>query len=233
MRLPTDSQRISIYGKTGSGKTVGGLWQLEKRSWLRMPWTVIDFKGDPIIGRIPRLDELGIEDKPPRHAGLYAIRPLPDQDDDALEQYMWRVWEKGRHGLFVDEAFMIPRFSKAWKALLTQGRAKTIPIIALSQRPSWLSPFQMSESDFHQVFHLQRPSDQLALKEWVPGLRPHILPRDRFCSYWYDDSAGTLQKLAPVPDEDEILNRFDLKMPRPIRHFSNWLSVPAVERKRR
>lgn len=229
MRLPSDSQRISIYGKTGSGKTVGGLWQLEKRSWLSMPWSIVDFKGDPTIGRIPRLEETGIDQSPPKHAGLYVVRPLPDEDDDEVEKYFWKVWNQEDHGLFIDEAFMIHRFSKAWKALLTQGRAKHIPIIALSQRPSWLSPFQMSESDFHQVYHLTRPSDKLALREWIPGLPP---TRADYSSFWYDDKTGKLEYLKPVPPEDEILDRFDFKMPRRVRHFTNWLNVPRAERKK-
>ena len=44
-----------IYGKTGSGKTVVGLWALEKRSFLRKPWVIIDYKRDKIIRQIPRL----------------------------------------------------------------------------------------------------------------------------------------------------------------------------------
>src|SRR5579862_5410488 len=104
MRLANDTQRHAIYGQTGSGKTVAGLWALEKRGWDKRPWTIFDFKGDPLIGRIPRLEEIDIRAAPPKHRGLYVVRPLPG-DDKEVADYMWRVWEKGKHGLFVDEGY--------------------------------------------------------------------------------------------------------------------------------
>lgn len=210
MRLPDDSQRQNIYGQTGSGKTVVGVWSLEKRSWLRRPWTIFDFKGDTLIARIPRLEEIDIRKSPPKHPGLYVVRPLPDWDNEAVETYLWKVWDRGKHGLYIDEAYMMGRFNKAYDAVLTQGRSKRVPVIACSQRPSWLSRFQMSEADFHQVMHVQNPADVKRLQEWVPGMRP---TQRNYHSQYYDVAKGSLEYLKPVPDEDEILNRYDMKMP--------------------
>ena len=227
MRLPDDSQRLLITGKTGSGKTNGGLWQLEKRSITRRPWTIVDFKGDKIIARIPRLEEIDIRHAPPKHAGLYVVRPLPG-DDDQITEYLWKVWEQERHGLFVDEAYMLGRFNKAYNSILTQGRSKEVPVIALSQRPSWLSPFQMSESEFFQVFHIRRPEDRERLEEWIPGLP---LTKHDYHSFYYDDEREELTHLAPVPPPDEILDRFDRRLPRRPRPFRNFLSVPEHKRR--
>jgi len=215
VRLPNDTQRHAIYGKTGSGKTVAGLWALEKRSWDRMPWIIVDFKRDPTIARIPRLEEVDIDSKPPKQAGLYVVRPLP-QSSDEVDDYLWKVWKRGRTGMMFDEGYMVGRFSKPFNAILTQGRSLRLPVITLSQRPSWLSPFLMSEADFHQVFYLQRPSDLKIIREWMPITREL---RPDYTSHYYDVSRNKLTYLKPVPEEDEILNRFDLHMPRRTRLF--------------
>jgi hypothetical protein len=215
MRLPNDTQRHSIYGKTGSGKTVAGLWALERRRFDRKPWVILDFKRDKTIGRIPRLDEIDITDSIPRKPGIYVTRPLPNSDDD-VESFLWKVWERGNTGLFLDEGYMVSRFSKAWAAILTQGRSMGVPVITLSQRPSWLSPFLMSETDFHQVFFLQNPADVAKMQEWVPY---DGIMRQDYHSYYYDVAKGALDYLAPVPSEDEIIDRFDAKMPLRIRLF--------------
>ena len=222
MRLPNDTQRVAIYGQTGSGKTVAGLWHLEKRSWLRRPWIIFDTKRDPTIARIPRLEEIDVNKPPPKKAGLYVTRPRPDQEAE-VTQLMWRIWHNEKTGLFIDEGYMIGRFNKAFNAILTQGRSKQVPVIGLSQRPSWLSPFFMSEMDFHQVLHVQNPADVQRLQEWIPGLRP---TQRNYHSQYYDVASGDLTYLKPVPPEAELLDRFDKKMPKRVRVFSN-LTVNA------
>ena len=215
MRFPNDTQRHAIYGKTGSGKTIAGLWALEKRDFVSRRWEILDFKRDLSIAAIPRLEELDISEPVGKHSGLYVRRPQPGSDLE-IEEYLRRVWDRGNVGLFVDEGYEIPRLSKAWRSVLTQGRSLRIPVIALSQRPAWLSPFFMSEMDFHQVFFLQTPADLDKIAEWVPGCGPL---RQDFHSYYYDVGKNDLTYLAPVPGEDEIMNRFDLKMPRRIHLF--------------
>jgi hypothetical protein len=219
VRLANDSQRHVIYGKTGSGKTVAGLWALEKRSFTRMPWIIMDMKRDSTIARIPRLEEIDINDRIPKQAGLYVVRPIPDSRDE-IDKFLWRVWSKGRTGLMIDEGYMIHRLSKPWGSILTQGRSLKIPVIALTQRPAWVSPFLMSEADFHQPFFLQNPADLDRLADWnVP------VPRDQnFHSYYYDVPKNKLDYLGPVPNEDEILDRFDSKVPRRIKLMRGIMS---------
>lgn len=217
MRLANDTQRHAIYGQAGSGKTVAGLWALERRSFDKRPWFILDYKGDPTIKRIPRLERVDPLHAPTKHPGLYVMRPFPGDNIDA---WLWQVWDRGKTGLFVDEGYMLGRFNKPFNAILTQGRSKRIPVIALSQRPSWLSPFLMSEADFHQVMHVQNPDDFKKLQQWIPGVQP---TRRNFHSQYYDVATGELEYLKPVPDEEEILDRFDRKVPRRIHHFRGLL----------
>jgi hypothetical protein len=227
MRLPNDSQRHAIYGQTGSGKTVAGLWSLEQRSWHRQPWLIYDWKRDPTIARIPRLEEVSVTARLPRHAGLYVVRPMP-HDIDEVEAQLWQVWQRGRTGLFVDEVYRMGRFNKAFDAIMTQGRSKRIPVIGCSQRPSWLAPFYMSESDFHQVLHVPHPDDWRRLQQWIPDLQA---TRRDFTSQYYDVARGEMTRLKPVPDEEEILDRFDRKMPRKIKLFTG-LTINATRKQR-
>lgn len=222
MNFPNDEQRIGIYGQNGSGKTVAALWNLEKRSWSNanaarpMPWTIIDFKRDRTIAQIPRLEELDVNASPPKHPGLYVIRPMPHETDE-IEEYMFKMWENQRHGALFDEGYMIPRMSKAFKALMTQGRSLRLPAIVLSQRPAYLSPWMMSEMNFHQVFFLATPADKERMREWIPGYDGSL--EKNYHSIYYDQDRHETTYLKPVPDEDEILNRFDMKMARRFHLF--------------
>lgn len=209
MRLPDDTQRHAIFGMTGSGKTQAGLWHLQRRSYHRMPWVIIDYKGDQTIAKIPGLEEISVTSKPPKSKGLYVVRPLPEVDDKNLDDFMWKIWARGKTGVFLDEGYMIGRYNKAYRALLTQGRSKRIPIITLSQRPAWISPFICSESEFIQTFFLQTVADEQRVAEWIPGVRTSDLKP--FHSYYWDVLRRELTYLAPVPKEGEILDRFDSK----------------------
>lgn len=209
MRFPDDTQRHAIVGRTGSGKTQAALWALQKRSYTIMPWIVIDYKGDENIAKIPGLHDVGVHEKPPKHRGLYVVRPLPDIDDTALDTFMMRIWNNEDTGVLLDEGYMIGRFNKYFRTLLTQGRSKHIPIITLSQAPSWVSPFIFRESEFIQSFHLQTDADIRRIHSFMPRADIENLPD--YHSYYWNVLNREMTFLGPVPKMSEILNRFDDK----------------------
>ena len=208
MPLPTDTEHHAIFGQNGSGKTVFGLWQLAQRNFDRKPWVIIDFKRDPLIAQIPRIEPIGFS--VPRQKGLYVVRPSPaDVDDGEVTEWLYDVWERENVGLFIDEGYMFNPRDRALRAVLTQGRSKHIPIIALSQRPSWISPFILSEASHISVFYLQMPQDIQRVREFVPGVNPSALPpHHSFYSYM---KQREVHNLGPCPDENEILDMFDRK----------------------
>lgn len=230
MRLPNDTQRHNIYGKTGSGKTQAGLWALEKRRFDIRPWIILDFKRDTLIAKIPRVEEIGIKEKLPRHPGLYAVRPLPHETDE-VNDFFFTAWTQGDVGIFIDETFMVGRFSKGYDAVCTQGRSLHIPLIQLSQRPAWLPRFTMSEADFHQVFFIQTPADVERLENWVPADVRSL--RQDYHSFYYDVSKNAVGMLAPVPPLSEILERFSAKLPRRTPLFRGWFSNADPDTKRK
>lgn len=223
MRMPNDTERHAIYGMTGTGKTVFGLWCLSQRSFDKIPWIILDFKRDPLIQTIPGLSEIDIADNIPKHKGLYVVRPMPaDIDDGAVTSFLYRIWQKERTGLMIDEGYMIPPRDRGLRAILTQGRSKRIPVIALSQKPTWVSPFIHSESEFKSTFFLQMPGDIERVQEWMPAtdqagrvIDPYTLPDHH--SYWYSLKGRELVRLGPCPDEDAVLTTFDERRVR--QHF--------------
>lgn len=212
-RLPTDQQRHAIYGTTGSGKTQAALWHLSQRDFQAMPWVVYNWKGDEAIDGIPGAFEIGLDEIPDR-PGVYIVHPLP-HDDELVENQMKAIWEHGRIGVFIDEGYMIPRNAQWFRALLTQGRSKRVPIITLSQRPVWMDRYVISESDFHQIFRLEHDDDIKTIEKFVRNAKtprgdPSDIRKDLpdFHSYYYDRGKRTVHTLGPVPDIKQIHETF-------------------------
>jgi hypothetical protein len=208
MRLPNDGERHAIYGQTGSGKTVFALWCLSQRSYDKMPWVIIDAKLDPTIEKIPRLEEIDVSAKPPKSAGLFTIRPsINDFDDGIVTGWLMRAWAQERIGIMIDEGYMFNPRDRGLKTVLTQGRSKKIPMICLSQKPSWISPFIHSESEFKSVFFLDMPADIDRVREWIPEYEPYSLPKHG--SYWRSTSERVVAVMGPCPKEEVIFDTFD------------------------
>jgi hypothetical protein len=217
VRFPDDSQRITVIGKTGSGKTQGAAFLLAKRSYTEKPWIVFNWKYDELLDAIPHTREIGVSDKVPKHAGLYMVHPAP-ADAEAVEDLMLRVWQRENVGLFVDEGYMIPARSPAFQAILTQGRSKRLPVIMLTQRPAWVTRFAFSEADFIQLYQLTDQRDAKVAKEFLPLPIEKPLP-GRFYSWWWDNTHNFKAILQPVPDRNTILDVFYKRLKQPRRAF--------------
>ena len=208
IRFPSDTQRHAIIGATGSGNTQAGLWHLSRRNFHLMPWLIYNWKGDESIDAIPGAFEIGL-DEVPDSPGVYVVKPLPHEEDE-VEAQMWKIWERGHTGMFVDEGYMVPRNQRAFRATLTQGRSKHIPMIVLSQRPTWMDRFVFTESEFHQVFRLQHTDDIKSVQKFVPADLETRLPE--YHSYYYDVGQNKVAKLGPVPDIDHIHATFERRL---------------------
>lgn len=205
MRLPNDSQRLVIVGRTGSGKTRAGMWHLSKRNFSN-PWIILDYKRDELIAASPAI-EIRPKDKLPKYGGLYVVRPNPISDDEDVENMMLRMWARGNIGLYCDEGFMVPNVN-ALNMILTQGRSLRVPCITLSQRPVWLSRFVFSEADFFQLFDLNDARDRKAIGSFMPADAQQRLPE--FHSWYYDVGKNDIAPWSPVPGDDEIIAGFKI-----------------------
>jgi hypothetical protein len=206
MSLPGGRDRLSIVGRTGTGKTQAALWFLAQSNYTRQPWVVLDYKGDPLIADMP-MTSLEVGQPPPRKPGLYRLRPTL-RDQSAVEWLLWKIWERGNTGLFSDEGYMLGTDNDAFRAILTQGRSKSIPAITLSQRPVYMDRFAFSEANYYLIFGLNDRRDLKVVREF---LHRDIDLDERLPQYsaWYhhvDSDRWTL--LGPVPDLDTIRESF-------------------------
>lgn len=222
LRWPDDTHRHAIVGMTGSGKTHFGLWCLSQRSFDEMPWVIIDSKRDPLLKTLPHCEEVAIDRKPPTRKGLYITRPgIDDFEGGTVTGFLYDAWRQENIGLFIDEGYQFNPRDQGLRTVLTQGRAKHVPVISLSQKPSWVSPFLFSESDFKSIFYLDMPNDIERVMEWMPaGVRdpvtggkvnPGNLPDHH--SYWRH-RRHEFARLGPCEGMDRILTRFEDRMPR-------------------
>lgn len=224
IRLPNNSQRTVIVGRTGTGKTVAGLWHLSNYD-LSKPWVILNFKGDEHIDSIEKAQHIDFSYVPgKKDNGIFILHPMPSDakgsrlEKSPLETYMWKLWERENIGLFCDEGLLIGN-NDAMDSILTQGRSKRLPVILCSQRPVWITRFAFSEADFIQAFHLNDDRD----RETVEGFTP--LDTDDFdllkkhCSFYYDVSENNLTGIKPVPNMDAIRNIFDIKLQRKRVHI--------------
>lgn len=222
LKFPTDTNRHAIVGMTGSGKTHFGLWCLSQRSYDRMPWVIIDSKRDDLIALIPHAEEISITGKPPKRKGLYVARPgISDFENGTVTGFLYDVWRQENIGLFIDEGYQFNPRDQGLRTVLTQGRSKHVPVISLSQKPSWVSPFLFSESEFKSIFYLDMPNDIDRVMEWMPAgardpvtggkVNPSILPEHH--SYWRH-LRQDIARIGPCEPMENILQRFEDNMPR-------------------
>jgi hypothetical protein len=217
-QLPNETQRAVIIGKTGSGKTQAAAWMLSQKTFDRRPFFIIDFKLDDLLNDIPSLQHIKLGEKLPKKPGLYAVHPTPGEED-AVEEFLWSIWRKGNAGLFIDETYLINKNSPAFRALLTQGRSKRIPMLMCTQRPVDVSRFCFSESEYVYLMGLNDQRDYKTVREFVPERVANTskrfdvsVPLPPFHGYYFDGTKTHGYVMKPVPPREKILDIFHEKL---------------------
>lgn len=225
-RAPKDSDRVTIVGQTGTGKTVAGVASLAPRSYDTKPWLVLNYKRDELLEQLPYTAEIGTTDQIPKHPGLYLVRPECEAGsvDGLLNRAHRRaVMGGGGCGFYIDEGYEVGQHSLAFKRVLTQGRSLELPTITLSQRPVWMLKNVFSEMTFLQVFPLLDYDDRKLITKWLPQETINGTPIDvnyperlgEYESLYFDAGRRSAVVLGPMPFGEQVLNMFDRRVPKP------------------
>lgn len=217
-RFPGPADRTTVIGATGSGKTTCGVWLLSAMPLASMPWVVIDFKRETLFDQVgmPPIREIDYGTVPKR-PGLYILSPNPGEEEP-LEDWLWRVWERENTGLYIDEAMLMPD-DKAMRAILQQGRSKRLPVIACTQRPVTIPRAFFSEASFFALYRVQDRRDYDTVRGFVPGDVTSLLPEYHW--RWYDVARNLLARMSPVP-ADRIVPALRGAIPVTINPFA-WM----------
>jgi hypothetical protein len=231
IRGPTDTDRTIVLGRTGSGKSQFAVAMLSTRNWDEIPWFILDYKGEDLIEDIlaetgNAIKQISVADKPPSKPGLYYVKVRPLVDDVAIELFLQRIYDRASNGkkrkgsgIFLDEGFALPRNSKFFDILLTQGRSLKCPIICLYQRPVHMSRFAVTQASFIATFALQDLQDKKRVTEYTAPLVKengelvtafNSLPP--YHCLWYDVGRGKTDLLSPAPDRQLIIDRFKRRL---------------------
>jgi hypothetical protein len=230
LNYPGPEHRILIVGRTGSGKSVAGLFHLSRSNFDEMPWTIVDSKRDAAFAQIQGLIEVDLDADPPRRPGLYVVRPTL-ADKERLENYLWKVHANGNHGLFIDEGYMVFRSKPpnyALQTIVTQGRTRRTPVIINSQRPTWLDNFAISEASFFQVFDLTDADDRKKIQRFIPKANADLMTEfGLHKSVYHDVGANKTRMLKPVRPPEESIALIDKRLDA-IHKTTNTVKLRAI-----
>lgn len=220
--FPGPTDRITINGMTGSGKSTFAIWLFsESADFERRPWIFLDFKGEDIINEAlarkifkPLKITADIPDKP----GIYVVRHNAREGQAPVTEFLWSVYERGKTGLFLDEATMVPELrgesnsGGPFQSILSQGRSKGIPTYVLAQRPVNVNNMVFTENNFYSAFELASKEDLKKVKSHIPTSSKGfdevwsdnvVLPE--FWSRWYDRKRKFSTLVSPAPPSNKIL----------------------------
>lgn len=210
-QLPGAAHRTAVIGGTGTGKTVFGAWLLSKQSFTSRPWIALDYKDEELWDKVgdPPMRELRFGAMPAKK-GLFRMRVRPG-DEDAMEDWLWRIWERGNVGLFCDEVTLIPQ-KNAFKAILRQGRSKLIPVIACTQRPVEVDREVFTESQYKAIFALDDVRDHKTVSGFTNGMDVSKPLPAHWC-HWVDMRQRAQFALKPCPPPDKVARDLRANVP--------------------
>jgi hypothetical protein len=221
---PGKEDRVTINGMTGSGKSTFALWLFaESADFNKKPWVLIDFKGEKIIQQMQAeklATTISVKGDIPKQPGVYVVNPHPLKDGmPAVTEFLWKIYSRGKTGLFLDEATMIPELrgeantGGPFQSILSQGRSKEIPCWVLAQRPAFVNNMVYTENNYYCAFVLRSPKDLAKVRDNIrtdSGEFERVWGDDtklpKHCSRWYDVEQNKSWILRPSPPADTTLD---------------------------
>ncbi len=208
MALPSIGvgRRVTVAGRTGSGKSTLGCWLLMQPNplhWiiLNPKWTAA-YKGLPDANVIEGINVPKIEKSLVNHK-FTIVNPIgAENNHTSLDWLIGHFHENFSNlGICADELYSLHNAARpgpGLTGLLTRRRELRQSFLGLTQRPAWVSQFVFSEADYIAEMDLTLAKDRKTLAE-ITG-QPAMLERlERHRWLWYDVGADRLHYYAPVP----------------------------------
>jgi hypothetical protein len=146
------------------------------------------------------------------------VSPRPGEDE-AVERFIWRLWERENCGLYVDEAPLMP-IGDAFQAVLQQGRSKRMPVIACTQRPVGVARGLFSEANFVCVYDILDRRDFKVIEGFVPA--EMAAPLLHYHWRWFDRSRRVVLNMKPVPDPETVALLLSSRAPYTANAWHPW-----------
>lgn len=197
-------EHIFIAGRTGNGKSVKALDVLSQliKSSPDAGVLIINHKNDDYSSTLKPVKT--IPSKIKRGQRLH-ITPLFGRDDDAVDNLLYQVYKLGNFIVWVDEGYMFNPNNQYIAALLTQGRAKNISVIFLSQRPKRVTLFAVTQASYIFLYGITGQNDMKTISEVMntDGLYNLIesLEKHHYISWNADDRNVMTEHPVPYPVE--------------------------------
>ena len=209
------SQHTVIIGRNGSGKTVRGVWLLAMTQ--NMDWYCLNHKQDELLCAVPSLKHMKVGQIPSKNEhGIFEWQPVyqDESDEEFTEELFKDAFKRGNTGIYIDESYMISPKSKGLIRILTQGRSRKCPVIALTQRPVSVPRVFFTETVYTYVYDVQDNRDVKVIAEFTPqSIINHIGqdcvdPLEKFECVFIDQNIRQLDIISPTPSPDEVKRLF-------------------------
>lgn len=201
-------ERALFVGRTGSGKTTGMLYYAQHCQPLCI--LILDSKNDVAFDDVPHsciLSGLDSDWLTPLTAlsdiSIVIVRPKPEEYAPvSLDNFLYNIYETTTNVcVCIDELYMVHRAGRAGRgliALLTRGRSAHITVLSATQRPTWLSLFCLSETDYYMIYRLKLTKDIQRMQE-LTHEDNDLCPLDNFGYWCYSEVNDSLVAMPPVP----------------------------------
>jgi hypothetical protein len=192
-------QRVTIAGRTGSGKSYLG-----KYFALRAPtrWFVLDSKQDALYDDYKPSTKFDLK-RIVSSLGdnkFHVFRP-ESCEPDYLDAIVGALHDGTENiGLLVDELYMLHNNGRSGPGLqgwLTRGRSRKQSFIGLTQRPAWLSTFCFSEADYITSMQLTLEKDRKTMYSYT-GNAQFLSNPDKFEFLMYDIHGDETARFKPA-----------------------------------
>lgn len=203
--LINPGQRMTIAGRTGSGKSTLGKWMIQRSPGH---WLILNPKATAAYDRLPDsntvhgFDAKKIEKSLEEHKFTNVIPSTQEATPDYMDAWVMYLHETYLHvGLCIDELYSIHQNGRAGQGLLawlTRGREKKQSFLGLTQRPAFVSKFVFSEADYIVGMSIALEDDRKRMYEFTSrqAFREKLPPHEWA---YYDVSADSLRRFGPVP----------------------------------